>query len=424
MRFIRVSRGDLHTLIVKAALVVVAVHLVGSALFFMDANIAERLVWAGIVGLAFGVVVYNYGSLSRPVRGSICLGVGLSALVVGATIHVARVIQVGVTTGDPTGLAMLVAGLVLTVAGLVTLVRIVHAWWRRLLLIPAGVVFAFFVIFPVGLAVFATNVARVPCCDTTPADHGFAYEDVTFTSAAGHELSAWYIPTQNGAVVIMGHGAGKNRETAMPEARVLARNGYGVLLVDLEGFGDSEGRANAFGWTGARGVHAAIDYLRTRPDVDPERIGGLGLSMGGEVLLQAAGESPLLKAVVSEGGTGRTTADFGEIDDGWFQPIVPFHKVVGATMRLISGEATPPPLKEMVQQIGPRRVLLIAGNIGEEKELMGLYLEVGGPSFEMWTIPEPKHVGAYDLHPEEYEERVIAFLDGALLGDGPRASSD
>ena len=215
----------------------------------------------------------------------------------------------------------------------------------------------------------------------------------------------------------MGHGAGKNRETAMPEAMMLARNGYGVLLVDLEGFGDSEGRANAFGWTGARGVHAAIDYLRTRPDVDPARIGGLGLSMGGEVLLQAAGESPLLRAVVSEGGTGRTAADFGEMDDGWFQPIVPFHKVAGATMRLISGEATPPPLKEMVAQIGPRPVLLLAANIGEEIELMSLYVEVGGPSFEMWTIPEPKHVGAFDLHPEEYEQRVVAFFDGALLGD-------
>jgi hypothetical protein len=62
-------------------------------------------------------------------------------------------------------------------------------------------------------------------------------------------------------------------------------------------------------------------------------------------------------------------------------------------------------------------VLLIAANTGEEKELMGLYADTGGPSFQMWTIPEPKHVGAYDLHPEEYEQRVIAFFDDTLLGD-------
>jgi hypothetical protein len=48
---------------------------------------------------------------------------------------------------------------------------------------------------------------------------------------------------------------------------------------------------------------------------------------------------------------------------------------------------------------------------------MGMYHEIGGPTFQLWTIPEPRHVGSYDLHPEEYEQRVIAFFDGALLGD-------
>jgi len=69
-----------------------------------------------------------------------------------------------------------------------------------------------------------------------------------------------------------------------------------------------------------------------------------------------------------------------------------------------------------VRQIAPRRVLLIAAELPEEQDLMSLYVREGGPSFEMWTIPEPKHVGAYDLHPEEYEQRVIAFFDDALLG--------
>jgi dipeptidyl aminopeptidase/acylaminoacyl peptidase len=79
-------------------------------------------------------------------------------------------------------------------------------------------------------ASFAVNVARVPCCDTTPADYGFTYEDVTFETAQGLELSAWYIPTQNGAVVITVHGAGNNRSTVIDEASILAQHGYGVLM--------------------------------------------------------------------------------------------------------------------------------------------------------------------------------------------------
>ena len=41
--------------------------------------------------------------------------------------------------------------------------------------------------------------------------------------------------------------------------------------------------------------------LEGRPDVDPDRIGGFGSSAGGEILLGAAAQSTLFRAVVSEG---------------------------------------------------------------------------------------------------------------------------
>ena len=417
-------KTNLHPTVVSAALAVIAAHLVLSALFYMEAPLPERLVWAAVTIGVLGAAAHNFAGLSRPLRGLVCVAVGLPATLFGLGVHASHVVQVGFATSDLTGIPMLIAGLVLTLSGAVTLVRLVYTWWRRLLLLPLAPVLAFFVIFPAGMGVFAANVAKVPCCDTTPADYGFAYEDVTFQTDRGLDLFAWYIPTQNGAVVITVHGAGNNRSTVMDEALTIARHGYGVLMVDLEGFGDSQGRGNMMGWIGARSVHAAVDYLRSRPDVDPERIGAYGRSMGGEVLLQAAGESTHLKAVVSEGGTGRTAADFAELDDGWFEAIVPFQTVMGTAMHLVSAEPVPPPLKQMVEQIAPRRVLLIAATVREETDLMGQYLQFGGPSFELWTIPEPKHVGAFDLHPEEFEARVIAFFDDALLGDvaGPAAA--
>ena len=413
-------RANFQQPLVVAAVSVVAAHLVASSLFFMDASHFERVFWAVVSTTVLGFATYVYSSLRPLARGVVCVVIAVPAITVGIGIHAVHVYQVGVHESDYTGIAMLVAGPVLLVAGSTFLVRTVHTWWRRLLLLPIAPVFAFFVLFPVTLGVGASNGARVACCDETPADHGFAYEDVTFETPKGLMLSAWYVPSQNGATIIVVHGSGNNRETTLPEAMMLARNGYGLLMLDVEGFGNSEGRGNAYGWTGARSVHAAIDYLHSRPDVDPERIGGLGLSMGGEVLLQAAGESPLLAAVVSEGGTGRTTADFEKVDDGWFQPIVPFFAVVETTMRLISHEPTPPPLLDMVRQIGPRPVFLLAGNLSEETDLMGLYLEEGGPSFEMWTIPEAAHNQGYELHPEEYEQRVVAFFHRALLGQDGR----
>ena len=90
---------------------------------------------------------------------------------------------------------------------------------------------------------------------------------------------------------------------------MLARHGYGVLLFDRRGEGESEGDPNVFGWQGERDLHAAVAFLQSRPDVDPERIGGIGRSVGGEMLIGAAAESDAFKAIVSEGGSSRSVRD-------------------------------------------------------------------------------------------------------------------
>jgi pimeloyl-ACP methyl ester carboxylesterase len=407
---------DKPATITLIAIAVITVHIINASLFHLDASLVEKLAWAALALFAGTTIAIQYPGFNRAQRVLATFAYGLPALIVGLGIHVTHVYELGVENSNWTGLPMLAAGVILTLTGGTMLVRFVHDWWRRLVFIPLTFVFGFFVVFPVTLGVGASNIARVPTSQTeTPAERGLAYEDVSFQTAKGLTLSAWFITSTNGATIITVHGAGKNRSTVMDEAEMLVRHGYGVLMIDAEGFGDSEGRGNAFGWTGARSVHAATAYLATRDDVDSARIGGLGLSMGGEVLLQAAGESTDLKAIVAEGATGRTAQDFSEArKDG--EIMLAFHTVVNTTMRLISGEETPPPLMQLVPQIAPRNVLLIGANVPEELDLMARYKDLGGDSFDIWFIPEAKHVGGFDLHPEEYEQRVIAFFDETLLG--------
>jgi len=50
------------------------------------------------------------------------------------------------------------------------------------------------------------------------------------------------------------------------------------LLFDRRGQGVSDGDPNSFGWKGERDIHAAVALLQRRSDVDPDRIGGVGLS--------------------------------------------------------------------------------------------------------------------------------------------------
>lgn len=70
-----------------------------------------------------------------------------------------------------------------------------------------------------------------------------------------------------------------------------------------------------FGWFGDAGISAAVTYLADRPDVDPSRIGVVGMSMGGEEAIGAAASDPRIRAVVAEGATGRTNADTSWLSD-------------------------------------------------------------------------------------------------------------
>ena len=139
-----------------------------------------------------------------------------------------------------------------------------------------------------------------------PPNHlGVAHENVKFTTGDGLELEGWYVPSKNGAAVIAFPG----RNGPQAKTRMLARHGYGVLLFDRRGEGDSEGEPNAWGWGGEADIKAAIAYLQDRPDVDPDRIGGIGLSVGGEMMIEAAAETDDLAAVVSEGAGARSTTE-------------------------------------------------------------------------------------------------------------------
>ena len=125
------------------------------------------------------------------------------------------------------------------------------------------------------------------------------------------QLHGWYVPSRNGAAVIAFPG----RNGPQKPARFLARHGYGVLLFDRRGEGVSDGEPNCWGWGGEADVKAAVDYLQHRPDVDPDRIGGIGLSVGGEMMIEAAAETPDLAAVVSDGAGARSIKEDLELDD-------------------------------------------------------------------------------------------------------------
>ncbi|HEU4970770.1 MAG TPA: alpha/beta fold hydrolase [Gaiellaceae bacterium] len=177
---------------------------------------------------------------------------------------------------------------------------------------------------------------------------------MTLRTDDGLSLAAWYVPSRNGAAVI----SYPTRQGRLPQARMLLRHGYGVLLVDARGYDGSDGNPNVFGWKGAKDVDAAVAWLEQRADVTNGRIGGIGFSVGGEVMLEAAASNSGIRAVVSEGAGVRSVREHllrGR--RGWFS--LPEVAVQTAAVAVMSGATPPPSLSDLVPRIAPRPLLLV-----------------------------------------------------------------
>ena len=367
---------------------------------------------SGLAPLAvLAAAAWAYPRLRGGARGALALVLGVFGIVAGVeSVHYAS--TVGASGDDYTGLLSIPAGLALLGIGAATLWRSRRRdgrrFLRRTLLGAAGAVVALLVVAPLSGGYLITHLGRsvVP-----EANLGVAHEDMSFETADGLTLRGWYVPSRNGAAVIAFPG----RSGPQAHARMLARHGYGVLLFDRRGEGASEGDPNAFGWGGERDVKAAIEYLRSRPDVDPDRIGGLGLSVGGELMLQTAAETSALAAVVSEGASGRSVGeDLDTPGSRALSPQAAISAAMTAGVAVFSGQAPPPNLKELVPRIAPRPLFLIHSGIATER-LNDLYHRIAGEPKALWEIPGAGHTGGLEARPEEYERRVVGFFDAALL---------
>ncbi|CAN5326897.1 alpha/beta hydrolase [soil metagenome] len=268
--------------------------------------------------------------------------------------------------------------------------------------------FGIFVMAGLMLSYVLTHTARA----VVPAPElGAPHENVAFTTSEGLRLQGWYVPSKNRAAVIVFPG----RKGPQRQTRMLVRHGYGVLLFDRRGEGVSEGDPNVFGWAGTTDLKAAIAFLHRRPDVDRQRIGGIGLSVGAEMLLQAAAETPDLAAVVSEGAGIRSVREATGL--GWGKPLeitVSAAATVGTA--LFGNDLPPPSLEALVPRIAPRPVFFIYATHGQGGEnLNPQFHSAAREPKELWEITVGKHTGGITAVPAEYERRVVGFLDRALL---------
>jgi fermentation-respiration switch protein FrsA (DUF1100 family) len=139
---------------------------------------------------------------------------------------------------------------------------------------------------------------------------------------------------------------------------------------------------------------------------------GIGLSVGGELMLETAAETDALKAVVSEGAGIRSVREASE--SSW--DAIPIWAGITAATAVFSDDAPPPNLNDLVERIAPRPVFFIYATGGQGgEELSQDYYESAGDPKDVWEVPVGGHVGGAEARPREYERRVVGFFDQALL---------
>lgn len=312
-----------------------------------------------------------------------------------------------------------------TVAGLIVemvfrpLVEYERLYPRRLLLlVTVEALVTILVLIPGYAAYQVVHPVRYPV-SVTPADLGLEYEDVTLTTTDEIVVMGWYIPSRNRAAIIAVHALQGNRTNTLYHAQALGQHGYGVLLLDLRAHGESGGDAFAAGWNSDQEILAAVDYLQSRQDVDSERIGALGLSVGANAIIYAAVESNDIKALWADGtGVGRLE-DLQNPLPPEFRPLrfmSPVYWMYDHMIAILSDVGARPPIKEQVRLIAPRPIMFVSAGQGWEQFQARKYHANAGDAASIWELPHDTHIGGLRARPGEYVERMNTFFDTHLLG--------
>ena len=264
---------------------------------------------------------------------------------------------------------------------------------------------------PVGMALTDIHSLEKPVGQAPNA----AYKTVHFTASDGVKLEGWYRPSRNGASVLVIPGGGSNRMGPLRHAKMLERQGYGVLVYDARGLGHSEGTPNSYGWDWDKDIDAALAYLKARDDVDPSRIGALGLSTGADMAIDAAGRRSDIAAVVADGTAAIGYHDIEEYTSKTLDRAPMW--LLFKTMEVIRAGSAPK--VSLADRIAATPHAAPARRRRQAGEGVGRALRPRGrrPRSEVWYLPKASHTAALKQYPAAYEQRVSAFFD-RHLGEG------
>ena len=289
--------------------------------------------------------------------------------------------------------------------------------WRALILLLLNVL-AYLILC--GRLAWETVRPKQHKLRVTPLAHGLKYENIGFATPDKLALHGWFIPADDKlkGVIVCCHGVDSDRTDLLATAAILHKSHFAVLLFDFRARGESEGKRCTLGYREVGDLLAAVDYVKSRPELKTVPLGLLGESMGGAVVLMGAARCPDVKGVIAE-------SPFARLDHAVNNH---FRSVLGGAAPLLAvptrliGQAfigkscaDIAPIEE-IARISPRPLLLIedgSDTLCPPEETQALLQAAGQPK-SLWHVAGADHISAQSVAPAEYARRITAFFNTVL----------
>jgi pimeloyl-ACP methyl ester carboxylesterase len=247
------------------------------------------------------------------------------------------------------------------------------------------------------------------------------YEDVTLRTSDGLNLRGWFFPVRGDRAAILIHGRHANRAEYQGRlehiADFLIAQGFSVLLFDLRGHGDSDGKRFSLGQFERIDVASAIDFVASRGFAE-KRIALLGISLGAGTAIQELLLHPNVGALISDSSYSDAFTEVQEVLPlegglpGWFTPGV---FIMTRIAFGLDGDQVRP--IEVVRAHPERAILFIhcdTDPLIRVHQAEDLRAASANSSSALWIAHGCDHAAASDLYPAEYRTRVIAFLGSQI----------
>lgn len=270
-----------------------------------------------------------------------------------------------------------------------------------------------FFILNAGLAwIFIKSLTRPGCPIPEPHVGGYPFHEHWLQTEDGLAIRIWYYPSHNQAAIIALGGLTGSLGNQIPPIDSLLQAGYGIVQVDTRVCGQPSAPVT-FGAHEIHDAEAALSFLQTIPEVDPNRIGVIGFSMGGATAIRLMARHMSIQSLVRDGGYATLEELFKPtLNDStigvifrWFAELM-FRWQTGIDPKMLS------PIDDL-QIIEGRPVFFIYGEMEVEPGLA--QFEAASEPKEIWVVPGGAHGKNHLIAPDAYQKKVVDFFNHTLL---------